>query len=73
MERPITTWRDAFSDLESELCDARNMARLMAYAIEGCTDRELIGFMACHTANLAEDLHKKWSKLHDSLVALKAP
>jgi hypothetical protein len=24
MERPITTWRDAFFDLESELCDARN-------------------------------------------------
>jgi hypothetical protein len=71
MEMPVA-WQDAFFDLESELCDARNMATLMAYIIEDCSDRELLAFMACHTANLADDLHKKWSTLIDQLSAQQA-
>jgi hypothetical protein len=72
MERPVTTWQDAFFDLESELCDARNMARLTAFIVEDCSDRELLAFATCHTASLAEDLHKKWSTFFDQLSALKA-
>ncbi len=71
MERPVS-WHDAFVDLESELCDARNMARLTAYIVEDCSDREFLAFAACHTATLAENLHKKWSALHAQLFALKA-
>lgn len=65
-ERPVS-WQNAFSDLESELCDARNMARLTAFIVEDCSDRELLAFATCHTANLAENLHEKWSKLFDQL------
>jgi hypothetical protein len=34
--------------------------------------RAVLGAAACHTASLAEDLHKKWSTLFDQLSALKA-
>jgi hypothetical protein len=40
MERPVT-WKNAFRDLETELCDARNMARITAFYIaDDCTDPE---------------------------------
>jgi hypothetical protein len=72
MERPVT-WQNAFRDLESELCDARNMARITAYYIaDDCSDPELLAFAIRHTASLAENLHEKWNTLFDQLSALKA-
>ncbi len=51
---------NASMKMESAACDAANMAGLLAYIIDGCTDREMLAFAACHTATLAEKSRDQW-------------
>jgi hypothetical protein len=72
-QQALAVWKNAFMDLESELCDARNMERLTAFIIDDCSDPDLLAFAVCHTAHLADDLHKKWDALSDQLSMTPTP
>ena len=63
MEKPMT-FRTAMMGLESELNDARNMAKLAAFVIEEHhPDRDVVLFATYHTAELADKVVEKWSRL----------